>query len=178
MKKTWRYPLPVHRFRGILRSLLIAVALCTNSRKEFRRDCSPIGHNNTKHFLCPIRSKHSLEFLEIVWWESVPRGSFSRTWKLSSRLYSRPDWLPLGLRGWAYLWTCQLNKVTQNLICIVNRKLFYRSISSINSSLTDKTLPAKTSKPNFVTFVYFGNSLFDYLWNFFVCYCSKPREAI
>ena len=23
MKKTWRYPLPVHRFRGILRSLLI-----------------------------------------------------------------------------------------------------------------------------------------------------------
>ena len=23
-----------------------------------------------------------------------------RTWKLSSRLVSRPDWLPLGLRGW------------------------------------------------------------------------------
>ena len=22
MKKTWRYPLPVHRFRGILRSLV------------------------------------------------------------------------------------------------------------------------------------------------------------
>ena len=26
-------------------------------------------------------------------------GSFARTWKLSSRLFSRPDWLPLGLRG-------------------------------------------------------------------------------
>ena len=25
---------------------------------------------------------------------------FSTTWKLSSRLFSRPDWLPLGLRGW------------------------------------------------------------------------------
>ena len=23
---------------------------CTNSRKELRRNCSPIGHNNTKHF--------------------------------------------------------------------------------------------------------------------------------
>ena len=38
-----------------------------DSRKELRRDCLPIGHNDTKHFLCPIRSKHSLEFLEIVW---------------------------------------------------------------------------------------------------------------
>ena len=26
-------------------------------------------------------------------------GSFARTWKLSSRLFTRPDWLPLGLRG-------------------------------------------------------------------------------
>ena len=33
----------------------------------------------------------------------------------------------------------------------------------------------KTSKPNFVTFfVYFGNSLFDYLRNFFACYGNKP----
>ena len=28
------------------------------------------------------------------------KESFARTWKLSSRLFSRPDWLPLGLRGW------------------------------------------------------------------------------
>ena len=55
--------------------------------KELRRNCSPIGHNNTKHFLCPIRSQHPLEFLEIARWESVPRGSFARTWKLSSRLF-------------------------------------------------------------------------------------------
>ena len=34
--------------------------------KETRRNCSPIGHNKTKHFLCPIRSRHPLEFLEIV----------------------------------------------------------------------------------------------------------------
>ena len=43
--------------------------------------------------------RHLLESLEIVRWESVPRGSFARTWKLSSCLFSRPDWLPLGLRG-------------------------------------------------------------------------------
>ena len=44
-----------------------------------------IGHNNTKHFLCPVRSQHSLDRLEMVWWESVPRGFSACTWKLSSR---------------------------------------------------------------------------------------------
>ena len=48
----------------------------------------------------PNQEPVSAEFLEIVRWESVPRGSFARTWKLSSCLFSRPDWLPLGLRGW------------------------------------------------------------------------------
>ena len=61
--------------------------------------CSPIGHNNTKHFLYPIRSRHPLEFVEMVRWESVPRGSSALTWKLLSRLFSRADWLPQGLRG-------------------------------------------------------------------------------
>ena len=28
------------------------------------------------------------------------KGSSARAWKLWSRLFSRPDWLPLGLRGW------------------------------------------------------------------------------
>ena len=50
----------------------------------------------------------------------------------------------------------------------------FSPVSSINSSKKDKALPVKTSKPNFVTFMYFGNSLLDYLWNFFVCYGSKP----
>ena len=63
-------------------------------------NCLPIGHNNTKHFLCPIRSRHPLEFLEKIRWELVPRGSFARNWKLSFRLFSQPDWLPLGLWGW------------------------------------------------------------------------------
>ena len=67
---------------------------CTNSRKELRRCCSPIGHNHTKHVLCPIRSQYSLDRLEMVPWESVPRGSSARAWKLSSRLSSA-----LGLRG-------------------------------------------------------------------------------
>ena len=63
--------------------------------------------------------------------------------------------------------------VTQDLICIWKQKTF-SPVSSINSSQTVKALPVTTSKPNFVTFfVYFGNSLFDYLWNFFVCYGIK-----
>ena len=70
--------------------------------------CSPIGHNNTKHFLCPIRSRHLLEFLEIVRWESVSRISSALTWKLSCRLFSRPDWLPLGLRGWCMVETIEI----------------------------------------------------------------------
>ena len=73
----------------------------TNSPKELRRNSSPIGHNNTKHFLCPVGSRHLFEFLEIARWQSVRRGSSTRTWKLSSRPFSRPDWLPRGLRGCA-----------------------------------------------------------------------------
>ena len=65
-------------------------------------------------------------------------------------------------------------KVAQDLFYICKQKTF-STVSSINLSKTDKALPIKSSKPNFLTcFVYFGNSLFDYLWNFFVCYGSKP----
>ena len=47
-----------------------------------------------------IRCQYSLDRLEMVRWESVPRGFSACAWKLSSSLFSRPDWLPLGLRGW------------------------------------------------------------------------------
>ena len=47
---------------------------CTNSRKELRRYCSPIGYNNTYHFLFSVRNQHSLCRLEMVRWESVPRA--------------------------------------------------------------------------------------------------------
>ena len=58
--------------------------------------------------------------------------------------------------------------ITQDLIYI-NEKRFLL-VSSINSSQTDKALPVKTSKPNFLTFfVYFGNSLFV---------TASSREAI
>ena len=61
---------------------------------------------------------------------------------------------------------CQLNKVTQDLICICKQKTFSPA-SSINSSQPDKALPVKTSKPSFITlFVYFGNSLFDFCVKF------------
>ena len=89
----WKFPDCVHFFGAWTRQAVIeTIAVVYDSRKELRRNYSPIGHNNTRHFLCPIRSRHPLEFLEIV------RGAFARTWKLSSHLFSRPDWLPLGLR--------------------------------------------------------------------------------
>ena len=47
--------------------------------------------------------------------------------------------------------SAQLNKVTQDLIYICKQKTF-SSVSSINSSQTDKALPVKTSKSDFVTF--------------------------
>ena len=52
----------------------------------------------------------------IVRWESVPRGSFARTWKPLSHLFSRPDWLPLGLRGW---WHSILDFFLFHFSCLV-----------------------------------------------------------
>ena len=57
----------------------------------------------------------------------------------------------------------------QDLICICKLKTF-SPVSLINSSQTDKALPVKASKPNFITFfVYFKNSMFDYLRLKFLC---------
>ena len=44
---------------------------CTNSRKELRRNCSPIGHNNTKHFCAQSGAGICLNF----WNSSVRVGS-------------------------------------------------------------------------------------------------------
>ena len=88
----WKFPDCVNFFAAWARQAvnpLIQIAFVYEHTKRTQEMCSPIGHNNTKHFLCPIRSRHLLEFLEMVRWQSVPRGSFARTWKLSSRLFSR-----------------------------------------------------------------------------------------
>ena len=139
-----------------------------NSRKELRRNCSPIGHNNTKHFLCPIRSRHPLEFLEIVRWESVPRGSFARIWKLSSHLFFRPDWLSLGLRGWVNIgyrtptffrllprvywqWKMSLEHVpgAKPLVCICLYNFF-----KFVRKLWRRNVPLDNFKPKFGAFLY------------------------
>ena len=97
----WKFPDCVHFFGTWARQAVIeTTAVVYEHTKRTQKMCSPIGHNNTKHFFCPIRSRHRFEFLEMVRWESVPRGFSPLTWKLSSRLFSRPDWLPLGLWGW------------------------------------------------------------------------------
>ena len=71
-----------------------------NSRETVRR----LGTIIQSIFCAQLRSQHSLDRLEMVRWESVPRGSSACAWKLSSRLFSRLDWLPLGLRGWGVEW--------------------------------------------------------------------------
>ena len=97
----WKFPDCVHFFGAWARQAVIeTMAVVYEHTKRTQEMCSPIGHNKTKHFLCPIRSRHPLEFLEMVRRELVPRGSFARTRKLSFHLFSRPDRLPLGLRGW------------------------------------------------------------------------------
>ena len=102
------------------------------SRKELRRNYSRIGHNNTTHFLCPIRSQHLLDCLEMIRWESVPRGFFTWAWKLFSRLFSLPDWLPLGLQGWVkavcpYLWLV----TGQVIYSYPYREIVYLKVSDI-----------------------------------------------
>ena len=62
---------------------------CTNSRKELRRCCLPIGHNNTKHFLCPIRTRIRMT----VWrWSSESRypGSLPPVLENFRRAYFSP----------------------------------------------------------------------------------------
>ena len=79
-----------HFFGAWARQAVIeSIAVVYEHTKRTQEMCLPIGHNDTKHFLCPIRSRHPLEFLEMVRWESVPRGSSTLTWKLSSCLFSR-----------------------------------------------------------------------------------------
>ena len=63
------------------------------------RCCLPIGQNNIKPFLCPIRSQHSLDRLEMVRWESVPRSSSvdwceGDFWKKKEKMFSLYPKLP------------------------------------------------------------------------------------
>ena len=74
--------------------------------------------------------------------ESVPRGSFTGTWKLSSQLFSWPDWLPLGLRGW--IWPCPC---LRGPFSLHNVRVLLSRVSSWRSSLAwDKTLVLASSQ--------------------------------
>ena len=96
----WTFPDCVHFFGAWASQAAIkTVAVVYEHTKRTQDMCSPIGHNNTKHFFLPNQEPASAWILEMVRRESVPRGSFARTWKLSSRYFTRPDWLPLGLPG-------------------------------------------------------------------------------
>ena len=53
----------------------------------------------------------------------VPRGFSACAWKLSSRLFSRPDWPPLGLRGWwdpySEWWRNSISPISASWIWII-----------------------------------------------------------
>ena len=138
----WKFPDCVHFFGAWARQAVIeTIAVVYQHTKRTQEMCSPIGHNNTMHFLCPIRNRHPLECLEMVRWESVLKGSFALTWKLSSRLFSRLDWLPLSLRGCArprrggqeiVETTCENSYIHFNLQFVAKAALICESVRSLN----------------------------------------------
>ena len=66
----------------------------------------------------------------------------------------------------------------QDLICICKQKTF-SPVSSTNSSQTEKVLPVKTSKLTLIiTFVYFGNSLFDIICEISLFVTAANQETI
>ena len=149
--ENWNFPDCVHFIGAWDRQAVIeTIAVVYENTKRTQEMCSPIGHNNTKHFLCPIRSRHPLEFLEMVRWESVPGGSFALTWKLSSRLFSRPDWLPLGLRG------CDL--FSHNCITTQIVKLFLLNNVKSNVWFCNLNPPSWT-----LAIVFWGNVMFGFI---------------
>ena len=70
-----------------------------NSGETVRR----LGNIKQSIFL-PNQELASAWIFGKVRWESVPWGFSALTWKLLSHLFSRADWLPLTLWGWASLW--------------------------------------------------------------------------
>ena len=77
----WTFPDCVHFFGAWARQAVIetiAVVYEHTKTHELMRCVRRLGTIIQSTFLCPIRSRHPLEFLEIVRWESVPKGSSIR----------------------------------------------------------------------------------------------------
>ena len=71
------------------------------------------------------------------------------------------------------LWTRQLvKKETHDSICLT-KNFLTGFIDEFKSKLHLFKLPNRISSPS----SYSGNSLFDYLWSFFVCFGSKVPES-
>ena len=59
----WKFPDCVHFFGAWARQAVIeTIAVVYEHTKRTQEMCSPIGQNNTKHFLCPSRSCIRLNF--------------------------------------------------------------------------------------------------------------------
>ena len=59
----WKFPDCVHFFGAWARQAVIeTIAVVYEHTKRTQEMCSPIGQNNTKHFLCPNRSRIRLNF--------------------------------------------------------------------------------------------------------------------
>ena len=86
--------------------------------QKFKRIPAPDWAEKMLCIIVPNRRTVSTEFFS---W--VPR----RTWKLSSRLFSLPDWLPLGFRGCSVTQTNNLVDI-RGLLLLWLEKLFCRSV--------------------------------------------------
>ena len=82
-----------------------------SSFREFVHDSYCFNHG-----LCCSCTKEIHATRKLLVWYLVLRGSFTRTSKLSSRPFSRPYWLPLGLRGWL-LFTIKLFFLLLLFVC-------------------------------------------------------------
>ena len=72
----WKFP-DWHFFGGRTRQVWRDNSCRVQTYKKNSRCCLPIAHNNTKLSLCPIRSQHSLDHLEMVCSDSLPKRSFA-----------------------------------------------------------------------------------------------------
>ena len=146
--------------------------------------------------MCPIRSQHSLDRLEMVRWESVPRGSSAHAWKLSSRLLTRPDWLPLGLRGcllfqtfgkvvWknsehqlygTYIETCSQNRTEKNISVIISPKVKKTGQLCLCYDIVDERNKFYRHRKTWTNFTFLNYS-YEIIWFSFILFFSDCKTS-
>ena len=115
----WTFPDCVHFFGAWARQAVIetiAVVYEHTKTHELMRCVRRLGTIIQSIFLCRIRSRICWNFWKLSGESRYPRALRSAlTWKISSHLFSRLDWLPLDLRGWED--RCSDNRANWAVVC-------------------------------------------------------------